>query len=107
MPGLELADARVGSSRRHRAPEAESLVEPGGIEGSRELGIGEEGLGLRSPEETAFRKGVLERHDAGRVARQDEFALLRVPERYRPLAVEAREAARAPFFPGVHDHLGI
>src|SRR5207248_6536979 len=70
------------------------------------LRVGAEGARLAREDEPPAVEAVVERLDAEAVARAEEAPPRLVPERERPHAVEALDAALAPLAVGGEDDLG-
>jgi hypothetical protein len=108
VAGAELFDAAEHGLRRDDGPERERLVESPRIEGARQRRRrGEDRLHLAREEHAPVVLGHVERAHAHAVAAEHELAAPRVPERDRPLAVEALERPFAPLLPRVDDDLGV
>jgi hypothetical protein len=105
---LELLDALEDRARRERRPEREELIEAGGVEPARQRSIqGEERLDLAREQQPPVVRGDVEGTHAERIAGQCQRSRRRVPQRERPLAVEAAERLVAPLLVGMDDDLGI
>ena len=106
--GLDLLDAFEHRLRRDRRPEREQLIEPRRIQPARHVGpAGEDRLHLAREVEPAAMLCDVERTHAERISRQHQLRSRLIPERDRPLPVEAPEGALAPLLEGVDDDFGV
>ena len=96
MPRLELLDAAEHRAGRDRRPVGEGLVETGGVEGALHRGVGEDGLHLGREPQARRQTGEEERAYPEPVTGEHQPLRAPVPQRERPLAVEAGEAFRRP-----------
>jgi hypothetical protein len=102
-----LEDAAEHRERGRRRQEREVVVDGARLDVGRDIRMPEQRLDLRREQEARARPGEVERLDPDTVARQDQAALLRVPDPDREHAVDALEHRGAPLLVAVDDHLGV
>src|SRR5262249_17272558 len=108
VAGPQLFDADKRRARRDRRPQAEGLLQSDRVESAGDLGIRrEDGLDFRGEPEPAAMAAEVQWAHAQPISRQRQLLPLRIPQRDRELAVEAREAAVPPLLERVDDDLRV
>ena len=104
---LQLPDAAEDRSRRERRPEREDVVEAERIDRPRDTRVSKERLDLGGEQELVTALRVEQRANAEAVAREEQRARVRIPDRERPLAVELANSIGAELFVQMQNDFGI
>ena len=107
LAGGQLVDALENRATAEGGPECEDLVQGFGVDGARDIRVGEKGLDFRGKQQPVAAAGVEQGPDAHAVPGQKEFLFAVVPDGQGELTVDFFQAGRPVFLIEVQEHLGV
>ena len=107
VAGRQLVDPLEDRPRRQRRPEGEDVIETERIDLARHTRMREQRLDLGGEQQLIVELRVKQRAYAEPIAREEQRAVARAPDRERPLPVELAHGVSAEVFVQMQDDFGI